>query len=79
MLWRLADLEHRVDDPALKGLLDRPRVRAIVAAIADHSSYLWHLIDADPARFHRILENDPWAHLDAVLSDLCAGPALAEG
>jgi len=51
-------------------------VRALLAGIADHSSFLWSLIEADPARLLAILDGDPHEVVDAALRDLAA---LAEG
>ena len=69
VLWRLADLDLTAD-AALKDLLGHPRVRALLAGIADHSSYLWHLIETDPTRFHRIIASDPNLYLDSILLGL---------
>ncbi len=57
----------------LKGLLGRRRVRGILAGIADHSPYLWQLVESDPSRLHRILTTDPMSRLDAILAELRNG------
>jgi glutamate-ammonia-ligase adenylyltransferase len=51
-----------------QGLIGRPRVRRLLAALADHSPYLWHLTLADPARLCRLLEKPPDASLRRVLA-----------
>ena len=67
--WRLDDLAF-VASQRLLAHLAVPRVRGLIAAVADHSSYLWQLIAADPPRLLRLLDDDPSIRLDAVLSAL---------
>ena len=66
---RLADLDVR-SDTEIRKLLTVPRVRALLAGIADHSPYLWQLIEADPGRLGRVLAEDPLVRLDTVVSSL---------
>ncbi len=73
--WRLADLEAGLDPAARDGLAARP-VRALLAGIADHSPFLWGLIETEPARLLAILDGEPNAVVDAALAPL---GALAAG
>ena len=50
-------------------LAARP-VRALIAGIADHSPFLWSLIEAEPARLLAILNTDPDDALDVALDSL---------
>ncbi|MCX8252350.1 MAG: bifunctional [glutamine synthetase] adenylyltransferase/[glutamine synthetase]-adenylyl-L-tyrosine phosphorylase [Beijerinckiaceae bacterium] len=72
--WRLADLESRLD-PSQHASLEARLVRALLGALADHSPFLWGLIEADPARLMAILDRDPAETIEDVLE---AVPALAE-
>jgi glutamate-ammonia-ligase adenylyltransferase len=61
---RLADLlaEAAQTEAAapLAGYLEaRPAVRDLLLALADHSSFLWGLAAADPARLYALLDADP--------------------
>lgn len=69
--WRLADLlaGAAADDAAT--LSARP-VRALLAGIADHSPFLWSLVEAEPARLLAILDADPDDTLGAALEPLHA-------
>jgi glutamate-ammonia-ligase adenylyltransferase len=58
-----------------------PPVRALIDAIASSSTYLWHLVRADPARLVRLLDADPdesLARLRAAAAHLPADAAEAE-
>jgi glutamate-ammonia-ligase adenylyltransferase len=53
----------------------RAQVRALIEATASSSTYLWGLVQADPARLVRLLDTDPddsLAHLRAAALDLPA-------
>ncbi len=47
-----------------------PGVRALLAALADHSPFLWRLAVADPSRLALCLASAPWTRLDACLATL---------
>ena len=62
----------------LEPLLAEPGVSPLLAAVADHSPYLWRLVRTDPARLGRILGQPPLRTLDACLdamAEACAGAA----
>ncbi len=73
--WRLADLFAGLAAHETEVLAARP-VRSLLAGIADHSPFLWSLVEAEPARLLAILDADPDDTLDAALEPL---PALAAG
>ena len=73
--WRLADLLVGLGARETEILAARP-VRALIAGVADHSPFLWSLVEAEPARLLAILDADPEDSLDAALEAL---PALAAG
>ena len=50
--------------------LDRPAVTALLAALADHSPFLWRLVVADAGRLARVLADDPQGRLSACLDTL---------
>jgi glutamate-ammonia-ligase adenylyltransferase len=63
---RLADLlaeaaENKAAAPLHAYLDTRPAVRDLLLALADHSSFLWGLAVADPARLFALLKTDPQA------------------
>ncbi|MFC7399707.1 bifunctional [glutamine synthetase] adenylyltransferase/[glutamine synthetase]-adenylyl-L-tyrosine phosphorylase [Chelatococcus sp. GCM10030263] len=60
---RLKDLlaEDNAAAPLASYLEARPAVRDLLLAFADHSSFLWGLAAADPARLHALLDADPQA------------------
>ena len=72
--WRLADLDATLDPTTRDILAPRP-VRSLLAAIADHSPFLWRLIEAEPARLASILDRDPHEVLDDAMASLAA-PSL---
>ncbi len=47
--------------------VDKPRVAALLAALADHSPYLWRLATQDPDRLLRLLVSPPMAALTHCL------------
>ncbi len=57
----------------------QPSVEALLAAIADHSPYLWRLATADPERLAAILDAPPDVALDAALAGMIAACASANG
>jgi glutamate-ammonia-ligase adenylyltransferase len=54
----------------LQDLADEPCVHALLLALANHSSYLWHIAAADAQRLKRCLEMAPVACLEACLTRL---------
>ncbi|MCW6506533.1 bifunctional [glutamine synthetase] adenylyltransferase/[glutamine synthetase]-adenylyl-L-tyrosine phosphorylase [Lichenifustis flavocetrariae] len=58
------------ESSSLKGLLDQSRAAALLRAVADHSPFLWRLIDANPERCARLLQTAPETALDGCLSTL---------
>ena len=65
---RLADLKVDAgEESALPSLLAEPSVEKLIGGIADHSSYLWHLITINPDRLARLLQAPPEAALSACL------------
>src|SRR6185437_8502320 len=66
--------QQRVDEwlvgqtAAVKSLLAaNARLGALLAALADHSPYLWELVSSDPDRLLRVLQADPDSHLATLL------------
>src|SRR5947209_9383457 len=57
-------------DASALNLIKSERARALLLAIADHSSFLWRLITSDPARLEELLRTAPETQLDDVLSGL---------
>ncbi len=55
----------------------KPNVRSLLAAMADHSPYLWRLVTGDQDRLAGILASEPSAALVAVLDHVAAGCAGA--
>jgi glutamate-ammonia-ligase adenylyltransferase len=56
--------------PALKALMRRKPVEALMLGLADHSPYLWRLAQNDPERTESLLTQDPHASLDACLAQM---------
>ena len=73
--WRCTQVAR----PGLVGLLDRPWIRGLLAALADHSPYLWRLVTLDPGRFESILAGPPRLALERSLHDMQAGVGAASG
>ena len=67
---RVAELAKDPRAEPTTALLQGKAVAALLAGIADHSPYLWHLARSDPPRLSRILENPPEASLKTVLEEL---------
>ena len=70
--WRLSDLEAAIGSEAWTSLAQRP-VQTLLAGIADHSPFLWGLIEADPSRLVAILKRDP----DDTVSEALAALSIA--
>jgi glutamate-ammonia-ligase adenylyltransferase len=62
----LAELEPQ-HAAAIEASLVNPFARAILAGIAEFSTYLFELVRADPARLARLLACDPDAHLTSLV------------
>jgi glutamate-ammonia-ligase adenylyltransferase len=72
----LAELSGTAAAQVLGRLLaDHPKVRAMMAGLAEGSPHLWDLARADPERLVRLLESDPERHFEDVLAS--AARALA--
>jgi glutamate-ammonia-ligase adenylyltransferase len=72
----LAGTARSVAGRALKELLgSSPRLRELIAGIADGSPYLWELANADPGRLLTLLQSDPDEHLAGLLSQTAAAIA----
>jgi len=69
---RLAELMETSSGAELKRRLERGRTRDVLIGLADHSPYLWALIEEDPARLVRLLERPPAESLDALVEALHA-------
>jgi [glutamine synthetase] adenylyltransferase / [glutamine synthetase]-adenylyl-L-tyrosine phosphorylase len=54
----------------LKPDLERGHTRDVLLGLADHSPYLWALIQEDPARLARLLRSPPGESLDALVEAL---------
>ncbi len=54
----------------LKSELERGRTRDVLLGLADHSRYLWALIQEDPERLVRLLRRPPDESLDALIQAL---------
>ncbi len=55
-----------------RAAFDQPAVRALLLGIADHSPYLWGLIEKNPARLARLLAEAPEAAVEANCAALAA-------
>src|SRR5690349_7629097 len=62
----LAELDPQAA-AAVEAQLVHPFARDILAGIADFSPYLFELVRADAARFARLLQSDPDAHLAGLI------------
>src|ERR1700722_2824892 len=56
----------------LKPEFDRGRTRDVLLGLADHSPYLWALIQEVPARLVRLLKRPPGESLDALVQALAS-------
>ena len=63
-----------VDWPDGGKILADLAARALLTAIADHSPFLWGLIEADPARAVRLLNESPESSLARIASSLRDAP-----
>ena len=54
---RLAELLETSSAAGLKRALERGRARDVLLGLADHSPYLWALVQEDPARLVRLFES----------------------
>ncbi len=71
---RLADWRASLEPVHPLGVeLDKPRVAALLAALADHSPYLWRLATKDPDRLRQLLASQPAASLARCLDRMQAG------
>jgi len=66
----LAQLLEQPRASALAALAASPRVRDLVLGLADHSPFLWGLIDEEPERLAHLLAAPPEASLERVLTSL---------
>ena len=68
---RMADLRGSLAPEArLLALLGHGRVHDLLAAIADHSPFLWRLVTADPARCAALFDAAPATALEQALATL---------
>ena len=66
-------LDHLIEKaqneaPALVDRLALPHVHKLALGIADHSPYLWQIMQRDPVRLLRLLDQAPEEALDHCLS-----------
>jgi [glutamine synthetase] adenylyltransferase / [glutamine synthetase]-adenylyl-L-tyrosine phosphorylase len=65
----LASIARTPAGKALDRLVDStPKLSALLAALAEHSPYLWELASEKPARLLAILEAEPAQHLERMLA-----------
>src|SRR5262249_43736411 len=69
---RLASLLEGSSAAELAPELKRGRTRDVLLGLADHSPYLWALIQEHPARLARLLRRPPGESLDALVQALAA-------
>ena len=67
---RLAALLDTSSSAKLARELERGRTRDVLLGLADHSPYLWTLVQEDPARLVRLLGRPPGESLDALVHAL---------
>ncbi len=58
----------REEAPELIDRLALPQVKALALGIADHSAYLWQILQIDPQRLLRLLDQAPQSALDQCLA-----------
>jgi glutamate-ammonia-ligase adenylyltransferase len=61
-----------------RALAERPNLRALLAGLADGSSYLWDLVRADPDRMVALLDADPDSRLKVLFAGVTTGVAVSE-
>ena len=66
----LSELLKTSSAAELKRELERGRTRDVLLGLADHSPYLWSLVQEDPARLARLLTRSPGESLDALVQAL---------
>src|SRR3984957_12242515 len=66
---RLAELVDTAS-AEVKPELERDRTRDVLLGLADHSPYLWTLVQEDTARLVRLLKHPPGESLDALVQTL---------
>src|SRR4029077_13707867 len=64
---RLAAFLRTSSSAELARELERGRTRDVLLGIADHSPYLWTLVQEDPERLLRLLHAPPADSLDALV------------
>src|SRR6204780_3201314 len=69
---RLGELLENSPGAKLKPELERGRTRDVLLGLADHSAYLWALIQEDPARLVRLLGRSPGESLDTLVEALAS-------
>src|SRR5277367_1931594 len=67
---RLAALLGTSSSAKLVRELERGRTRDVILGLADHSPYLWALVQEDPDRLVRLLRRPPAESLDSLVSAL---------
>src|ERR1700733_10131149 len=67
---RLAALLDKPSSGELARALERGRTRDVLLGLADHSPYLWTLIQEDPERLLRLLRRPPEETLDTLIQTL---------
>jgi [glutamine synthetase] adenylyltransferase / [glutamine synthetase]-adenylyl-L-tyrosine phosphorylase len=69
---RVAALLEASPGAELAPELEHGRTRDVLLGLADHSSYLWTLVQEDPDRLVRLLKRPPGESLDALVQALAA-------
>src|ERR1700677_2450168 len=64
---RLAALLGTSSSAELAREVERGRTRDVLLGLADHSPYLWALVQEDPPRLVRLLGRPPGESLDALV------------
>src|SRR5580658_10616528 len=67
---RLAAFLKTSSSAELARQLERGRTRDVLLGLADHSPYLWTLVQEDPERLVRLLRRPPGESLDALVRAL---------
>jgi len=77
----LASIKANAAGRALKSLIPaHPPLAKLLGGIAEAAPFLWDLVRADPARFVRLLDNDPETALAELLAEtkIAAATALSQ-